>query len=259
METYSKLSALSHRKSVSYLKLLLFFSPTCVWFSILLRVLSLADWLSAPCAQTETWRKWGEDWESAWGGEKNSRECTVSTQTMAEGCVWQKVVLIMVFGVWECSMQLSSQEFAAFNGGTVSSYLNFGPCSEEKKTWHTSVSNICCTPITENWALINSSVITECNTAGLNGTTLSGASDNPKWKVGNAANWAGMFTVPISHPCVACRAPGRVAVVCRTVWYQAPGWHDQPAYSAPPSPVLDDYAVWLRQWRVLEGSGAMLG
>lgn len=52
-----------------------------------------------------------------------------------------------------------------------------------------------------------------------------------------------MLTVPISHPCVACRAPGRVAVVCRVVWYQAPGWHDRPAYSAPPNPVLDDYAV----------------
>lgn len=72
-------------------------------------------------------------------------------------------------------------------------------------------------------------------------------------------NWAGMLTLPNSHPCIACRAPGRAALVCWVVWYQAPGWHDLPADSAPPSPVLDDYAVWQRQWRVLEGSGAVLG
>lgn len=78
-------------------------------------------------------------------------------------------------------------------------------------------------------------------------------------KSGMRFTGAGMLTVPNSHPCVACRAPGRVAVVCRVVWYQAPGWHDLPVDSAPPSPVLDDYAVWQRQWRVLEGSGAVLG
>lgn len=68
-----------------------------------------------------------------------------------------------------------------------------------------------------------------------------------------------MSAVPDSHPCVACRTPGGAAAVCRVVWYQAPGWHDLPANPAPPGPVLDDYAVWQRQERVLEGSGAVLG
>lgn len=101
---------------------------------------------------------------------------------------------------------------------------------------------------------------------GLNDSTTSGATHNSKYVlfiylflIRNVVNWAGMLTLPNSHPCIACRAPGRAALVCWVVWYQAPGWHDLPADSAPPSPVLDDYAVWQRQWRVLEGSGAVLG
>lgn len=150
------------------------------------------------------------------------------------------------YGLWSLKkLKLSSRALAAFNRGTLRFDLNFGPPQWRELTRHTTESNSCCTSVIETRSLINSSVTVQYCRVKLSNHV--GSLWRSYIKIQECSKLGRNVDKANSHPRVACRPPGRVAVVFRVVWYQAPGWHDLPANSAPPNPVLDDYAVWQRQ------------